>query len=709
LVEKALEGKRVLVTGGTGSLGKPLVRRILSGDLGTPESVTVFSRDEGKHHQMKADWKHEKSATQEIFYHNFEERLEFRLGDVRDYDSLVPAVRNAEVIFHAAALKQVPSCEYFPYEAVKTNVDGAHNLVRAIRSNDTPVEKVIGISTDKACLDYHARVELADGTLVPISKIVRERLAALVRTWDGEKWTVSRVAGWYKNKLAGRRMRRLTFRYASSNRKGKKGLWLTEDHPVLTPDGWVRAGSLKDGDAVVTGEAAPNERQLALIVGTLMGDSSLHRVGSERARAGMRLGHSEGQREWLEIKRRALSAFRPGNIETRATEAPRTPFFSFGLPASGFLTQLHDVIYKHGRRRLVRELVERCFGPELMAAWHLDDGCNAGGLLRLATHGFKEDDVRWLADFLTERGLEANVQECRWKESVYFEIRFTKAGSESLSRLIGRFVPHSLRYKIRDDAPAYEMSAWDLGDPFAFVDEAEISDGPYVKKDVYCIDVEGTHNFVAGGVVVHNCKPVNVMGMSKAIQERVLLEGNVGQKTVDFTCVRYGNVVSSRGSVIPYFVDQIKAGGPVTLTTREMTRFLITLDQAVDTVFDSLLHSERGEILVPRLPAVLIEDVARAMIGGREIEVQEVGIRPGEKVHEIMVSEEEAARTVERRGTFRDTYYAITSILPEVSGELPAEPVLDTEYSSRDSVMPFEGTVDLLKETGYIEKVGQPA
>jgi len=306
-----------LVTGGPGFLGKPLVRRILGGDLGYPASVTVFSRDEGKHHQMKADWRNERSATNEIFYHNFEELLEFRLGDVRDYQALVPAVRNAEIVFHAAALKQVPSCEYFPYEAVRTNIEGANNLVRAIRSNDTPVKKVVGISTDKAC------------------------------------------------------------------------------------------------------------------------------------------------------------------------------------------------------------------------------------------------------------------------------------------------------------------------------------------------------------------KPVNAMGMTKAIQERVLLEGNIGQDQVDFTCVRYGNVVSSRGSVIPFFRDQIRHGGPVTLTTKEMTRFLITLEQAVDVVFDSLLHSKRGEILVPHLPAVRIADVARAMIGEREIPIEEIGIRPGEKVHELLVSYEESARTTERKGSFRESYYAIGSILPEVSGSYP--------------------------------------
>jgi UDP-glucose 4-epimerase len=330
------------------------VRRILSGALGNPASVTVFSRDEGKHHQMKADWMNEKSAPQDIFYHNFEELLEFRLGDVRDYSALVPAVRNAEVIFHAAALKQVPSCEYFPYEAVRTNVEGANNLVQAIRSNETPVEMVAGISTDKAC------------------------------------------------------------------------------------------------------------------------------------------------------------------------------------------------------------------------------------------------------------------------------------------------------------------------------------------------------------------KPVNVMGMTKAIQERVLLEGNVGQRGVDFTCVRYGNVVSSRGSAIPYFRDQIRHGGPVTLTTRDMTRFLITLEQAVDTVLDCVLHAKRGEIFVPHLRAVRMDDVVKAMVGDRDIAIEEVGVRPGEKVHELMVSEEEAPRTLERYGTFRESYYAISSIIPEISGDLVEEPAIDSEYSSKNEVMGFEGVVELLKDAGYIEKVGSP-
>lgn len=345
-----LEGKRVLVTGGTGSLGRVLVGRILSGEMGSPRSVTVLSRDEGKHYQMKVDWKHEVAPTDDIFYHNFEELLEFRVGDVRDYSSLVPALRNAEVVFHAAALKQVPSCEYFPYEAARTNIDGAHNLVQAIRSNDTPVEQVVGLSTDKAC------------------------------------------------------------------------------------------------------------------------------------------------------------------------------------------------------------------------------------------------------------------------------------------------------------------------------------------------------------------KPVNVMGMTKALQERILLEGNMGQKEVDFTCVRYGNVISSRGSVLPLFKSQIERGGPVTLTSKEMTRFLLSIDDAVDTVFDSLLHAERGEIFVPQLPSVRIFDLVNSMIGDRHIEIELTGTRPGEKLHEVMVSEEEAVRAHERPGTFRDYYYAISSGLPEVAKDLTSVSILDEEYSSKTESIPIAQVAELLWKSGHISE-----
>jgi UDP-glucose 4-epimerase len=107
------------VTGGTGSLGQCLVRRILSGELGRPRKVVVFSRDEAKQHYMRLEYKHRPAATDEVIYHVAEDVLDFRIGDVRDFASVCSCLGDADVIFNAAALKQVPSCEYFPYEAAE--------------------------------------------------------------------------------------------------------------------------------------------------------------------------------------------------------------------------------------------------------------------------------------------------------------------------------------------------------------------------------------------------------------------------------------------------------------------------------------------------------------------------------------------------------------------------------------------------------------
>jgi len=336
---KPFEGKRVLITGGTGSLGKVLARRLLSGEMGDPAKVIVFSRDEAKQHFMRMEYQHRAAATDEIIYRNFLRKLEFRIGDVRDFHSVATVLRDADVVFNAAALKQVPTCEYFPYEAVKTNILGPENIITAIQEHSLPVEIVLGISTDKAC------------------------------------------------------------------------------------------------------------------------------------------------------------------------------------------------------------------------------------------------------------------------------------------------------------------------------------------------------------------KPINVMGMTKAIQERVFIQANMRCPGTRFLCARYGNVLASRGSVIPLFHEQIRNGGPVTITTPDMTRFLLSLDDAVDTIFAAVNTGAPGDTYIPRASSALVTNVATALIGGRKIDIQFIGIRPGEKIHESLISEEEAYRTVAR-----DKWFVILPMLPEVCGDRKGSGVLGKEYSSADAVMTLQETTEMLKK-----------
>jgi FlaA1/EpsC-like NDP-sugar epimerase len=339
------EGKRILVTGGTGSMGKTFVRRILTGEMGTPRKVIVFSRDEAKQHSMRVSYLHKRTTTDEVIFRNFMNVLEFRIGDVREFADVCSAVRDADIVVNAAALKQVPVCEYFPTQAVMTNCIGAYNIVRAIEENGYAVQTVVGVSTDKAC------------------------------------------------------------------------------------------------------------------------------------------------------------------------------------------------------------------------------------------------------------------------------------------------------------------------------------------------------------------KPVNVMGMTKAVQERIFTAANILNPNTRFICVRYGNVLASRGSVIPLFHDQIRHGGPLTVTAPGMTRFLLTLNEAVDTVFAAIQNARKGETYIPRAPSATVLSIAQALIAGKPIKIDVVGIRPGEKMHEILVSEEEANHCVARGG-----YYAIRPMLPELADGPPGEPnALKAEYSSADAVLDDKGTVELLKRQGLLD------
>lgn len=145
--------------------------------------------------------------------------------------------------------------------------------------------------------------------------------------------------------------------------------------------------------------------------------------------------------------------------------------------------------------------------------------------------------------------------------------------------------------------------------------------------------------------------PVNLYGATKLCAEKIVLQGNAyaGGRNTLFSCVRYGNVIGSRGSVVPLFNEQ-KKKGKITITDDNMTRFWITLNQAVELIVKAIKHMQGGEIFVPKIPSMRITDLAEAL--APECEIENIGIRPGEKLHEVLLMEEEAKNTVIYDGMF---------------------------------------------------------
>lgn len=152
--------------------------------------------------------------------------------------------------------------------------------------------------------------------------------------------------------------------------------------------------------------------------------------------------------------------------------------------------------------------------------------------------------------------------------------------------------------------------------------------------------------------------PVNLYGATKLASDKLFIAANsyVGEKETRFAVVRYGNVVGSRGSVVPFF-KKIRHTGKLPITDERMTRFWITLDQGVQFVLDNLQRMRGGEIFVPKIPSMRVVDLAEAIAPECEIEI--VGIRPGEKLHETMITEDDARHTLEF-----DTYYVIQPEFP---------------------------------------------
>ena len=196
-------------------------------------------------------------------------------------------------------------------------------------------------------------------------------------------------------------------------------------------------------------------------------------------------------------------------------------------------------------------------------------------------------------------------------------------------------------------------------------------------------------------------KPVNAMGMTKALQEKLILSDEITKDKTKFCCVRYGNVLGSRGSVIPLWDKRLEQNKPLPITHPDMTRFMLTLSQAIDLVFYSLKNSKGGEIFVKKAPATKMINLARAYAelktGKKNYPLEYIGIRAGEKIDEVLVSEEEMRRVQEKKDHF------VIKREAEIDNRFVKKSTKFTEYGSGTiSPLNIEELKSLMKKLKWV-------
>jgi FlaA1/EpsC-like NDP-sugar epimerase len=197
-------------------------------------------------------------------------------------------------------------------------------------------------------------------------------------------------------------------------------------------------------------------------------------------------------------------------------------------------------------------------------------------------------------------------------------------------------------------------------------------------------------------------EPINLYGMTKSVGEKIIVQANDLSDYTKFVCIRGGNVMGSSGSVIPFFIEQIKAGGPITLTDARMTRFFLTLEEAIQLLFKASIDSIGGETFVMNMPSCYIKDLAEVLMDKfGKVEIKETGMRPGEKLDEMLISHHESALSY-----CYDNNYFLT--LPANYNQALAvryqdcKPFPYTEFSSKTAIMDKTEIKEMLKKGKFI-------
>lgn len=436
------------------------------------------------------------------------------------------------------------------YPIVFTNrKDNSYHKIhtsRVIRIVDmpSPNELLYGVGY---CLHPDSSVLMADGSYQRIGDLVKSKSTESVMSIkeDGS-FTERSITNWYTNPLSGRRLINIRGELSKLTQGSKeRNSWLTEDHPILTPTGWKKAGFLVDGDSIVTGLPTPNEKQKQFLIGTLMGDGSLSvkKGKATQYRPRFSMGHAIAQSEWFNLKADVLCndfGFSSRLYDFKMVylgQEKINPGLSGQSNAHAGFIELRDAFYPEGKKVIPLNLIRDNLTPLMLATWYLDDGnlidrtkerqprkaaYRGGGYwtVEITTTGFKPEQVDSLVELLNQNGYGSFTINVNRGSKKAKSIRFLKDGAIKLFNDIAPYVPPSMRYKLPPNAPEFESALWDLGQADRLIDRVEIR----TKRDkktqtVYCIDVEGTHNFVTAGIVVHNCALSRLISTSQVLMK----------------------------------------------------------------------------------------------------------------------------------------------------------------------------------------------
>jgi uracil-DNA glycosylase len=357
------------------------------------------------------------------------------------------------------------------------------------------------------CLRYDALVQLGDGSWERIGRLVRSRYDGDVMSVDERGMLVRRrVTGWHATPIAGRRVYRFTYRSCKRAGVGRVGIQLTGDHPVLTERGYVPVEMLNSEDRVATGQGL-SALARDVVCGTVLGDGSLRAESSS-----LTFSHSWRQGEYARFKAELVGEL-VTDVHEREVAAVAGGERAYRVVVVRTLAHRALRILRqdfYGERKRVPPWIAVELNPRMLAFWFMDDGHTSireGWRPRaeIATVSFSDADLQVLMRALKRLGLPAKASRRR----LYFDA----ATTARLSELIAPYVPPSMRYKLDPDVAArvpFDPSRLDHGPVNVLFDEVEIEDVTDHKRGdttFFCIDVEGTQNFVTAGGVVHNCRP----------------------------------------------------------------------------------------------------------------------------------------------------------------------------------------------------------